>query len=299
LAGSKFANIRLGFLKLMPVLCQHMTSAVDDNLDKVAPLILGAMSDQTANNYAAIWPAILQLVKTFPRAWAQVDVRQVVLPRMCSCLRAAAYGSWAVTYPAVMPWLSTLPRSMVGFNLAAEMCNALWFPIATGAVPSAAYQLIATAWAECAAHLIASSASAATQSDSACLSDVDLNDWLALPPTKKPDGKPTPEQIAELKAAKLARSSFLQTTADRLGVEWTPKMVQTRLEQMQGQTESGQPEPEPVPEAKIDPCEGYYRACLLNPSMDRLSEAQPKVIECWAAHYSLTMSSDCLLKLPR
>lgn len=283
LAGSKFANIRLGFLKLLPVLCQHMTSAVDDNLDKVAPLILGAMSDQTANNYAAIWPAILQLVKTFPRAWAQVDVRQVVLPRMCSCLRAAAYGSWAVTYPAVMPWLSTLPRSIVGFNLAAEMCNALWFPIATGAVPSAAYQLIATAWAECAAHLIASSASAATQSDSACLSDVDLHDWLALPPTKKPDGKPTPEQIAELKAAKLARSSFLQTTADRLGVEWTPKMVQTRLEQMQGQTESGQPEPEPVPEAKIDPCEGYYRACLLNPSMDRLSEAQPKVIECWAA----------------
>ena len=282
LAGSKFADIRLGFLKLLPVLCQHMTSVVDDNLDKVAPLILGAMSDQTTNNYAAIWPAILQLVKTFPRAWAQVDVRKVVLPRMCSCLRAAAYGSWAVTYPAVMPWVSTLPRSMVDINLAAEICNALWFPIAAGAVPSAAHQLIATAWAECAAHLIAS-ASAATQYDSGGLSDVDLTDWLSLPTTEKPDGKPTPEQIAQLKAAKLARSSFLQTTADRLGVEWTPKMVQTRLEQMQGQIETGEPESEPVPGADVDPCEGYYRVCLLNPSMDRLSEAQPKVIECWAA----------------
>ena len=113
LADSKFDDIRLGLLKLLPLLCKHMTSAVEDKLDMVAPSVLGAMSDKTSNNYSAIWPAILQLVKTCPRSWAHVNVHKVVLPRMCSCLRAAAYGSWAVTYPAVLPWVSTLPRSMV------------------------------------------------------------------------------------------------------------------------------------------------------------------------------------------
>lgn len=282
LADSKFDEIRLGLLKLLPVLCKHMTSAVDGKLDRIAPSILGAMSDKTASNYSAIWPAILQLVKTFPRSWSHVDVHTVVLPRMCSCLRAAAYGSWAVTYPAVLPWLSTLPRSMVVAKLAGEICSALWFPVATGAVPSAVYQLIATAWAECAAHLIGS-AQAGKESDSAGLSDADLANWASLPTTAKPNGKPTPEQIAELKAAKLARNSFLQSTADRLGVEWTPKLVQNRLEQMQRQVGSGEAEPEPTAEALNDPCEDFYRVCLLEPSMERLSEAHPKVIECWAA----------------
>jgi hypothetical protein len=283
LVDSKFAQIRLGFFKLLPVLCQHMASAVEAHLDKVAPSVLGAMSDKEAGNYSAIWPAILHLVKALPRSWSHVDVKKVVLPRMCSCLRAAAYGSWAVTYPAVLPWLSTLPRSMMVSELAAELCDALWHPIVSGAVPSSAYHLIVTAWAECAAHMI-SSAKAAAASEPGGLTDADVAGWAALPVPQKPNGKPTPEQLAGLKAAKLARNSFLQETADGLGVEWTPKMVEKELEQMKGRADSRAQELEPEPVMhEVDPSEEFYRVCLLNPSMKRLSEGQPKVVECWAA----------------
>ena len=279
LADSKFSQVRLGFYKLLPRLCQHMAAAVENRLDQVAPSILGAMGDKDAGNFSAIWPAILHLAKAVPRAWGHVDVRKVVLPRMWACLRSAAHGSWAVTYPAVLPWLSMLPRSVAVPEVAAELCAALWHPVVSGAVPSSAYPLVATTWAECAAHLISS---AATASGSAVLSDENLATFVALPDPPKPEGRPSPEQIAELKAAKTARASFLKEVTERLGGEWTTKMAEKKLEEMQAAlASSGEPEPEPVPPS--DTSEEFYSVCLLDPSMERLSEGQPKIVECWAA----------------
>ena len=283
LGSSKFGEIRLGFFRLLPLLCQHMAKAVGDHLANVAPIVLGAMSDQVASNYSAIWPAILHLAKAFPSAWAHVDARKVVLPRMWACLRAGAYGSWAETCPAVLPWVSVLPASLLSPELGAQLCSALWHPVSSRTVPSSSASAVAFAWAECAAHLITAGAAVVSEraaSGEGALSAADVEAWSALPNPRKPQAKPTAEEIAELKEAKQARSSFLTTVAARLGGEWTPKMVEKELARLKTR---GPEEPEPEPEPDVDATELFYRECLLKPALVVLFEDQVHVAECLAA----------------
>jgi hypothetical protein len=283
LGSSKYSQIRLGFYSLIPTLCRHALPVVQLHLDKFAPLVFGALDDGIADNYSAIWAAILHLSKHAPAAWNHVDAERWILPRGLACLRAGAYGSGSATYPAVLPWLSVLPRHLLTPEFAAELCTALWQPIRLRAVPSDTCQKVANAWVECAAHLISEGpasldAKAQSYARTSKLFSEARDGWLALPNPSKPTGKPTASEIAALKQAKQAKADFLSSLISNLGGKWTPKAVERELNQ---QAEGLEPASETGPKFQTDtPHDGcsppdYGAICLREPVVSQLCHGQP------------------------
>ena len=47
-----------------------------------APLVLGAVGERHAPNHGPMWEALLTYCRTFPGAWAHVELGKVVVPRL-------------------------------------------------------------------------------------------------------------------------------------------------------------------------------------------------------------------------
>ena len=274
LGTSKYPQIRLGYFALVPVLCQHMLPSVERNLPRVAPTVLGAANDGTSHNYAVIWTAMLHVCKAIPGAWNHVEAERVVLPCLWECLRAGAYESWAATYPAMLPLLSLLPRHLVTLQLAENLCESLWYPVATRTVSLGVVPHVATAWAECAAHLISDGPLAAAACCRNVISAADVDGWLQLPSGPKVQGKPSAEQIAALKEVKAARAEYLRSLIEKLGGEWTVKSVEKELSRQQSNA-GADSKHEDMTQADDSPSEAdFARACLHKPAMAQLRLAK-------------------------
>lgn len=42
-------------------------------------------------------------------SWNYVDIEKIIIPRLCSSLRHQAYGSYNITYPAILPFINFIP----------------------------------------------------------------------------------------------------------------------------------------------------------------------------------------------
>lgn len=62
-------------------------AALDGALCEGAPAVLGALGDRDPGCHAALWEMLLTFCRAFPGAWAGVDARKAVLPRLLSLLR--------------------------------------------------------------------------------------------------------------------------------------------------------------------------------------------------------------------
>ena len=62
-------------------------------LGEVAPAALGALGDKDAAAHAAMWDMLLSFVAAYPGAWAAVDARKTVLPRLLALLRRESPGT--------------------------------------------------------------------------------------------------------------------------------------------------------------------------------------------------------------
>ena len=64
-------------------------------VQQIAPQILGFVDEKDAAVHPAMWDMLLSFGRAYPGAWAAINVRKVVLPRLMALLR---YGcSAAVT----------------------------------------------------------------------------------------------------------------------------------------------------------------------------------------------------------
>lgn len=54
--------------------------------------MLGALGDRDGSCHAALWEMLLTFCRSFPGAWAAVDARKAVLPRLFSTLRCAVFA---------------------------------------------------------------------------------------------------------------------------------------------------------------------------------------------------------------
>lgn len=69
-------------------------AALEGALGEAAPAVLGALGDRDPGCHAALWEMLLTFCRAFPGAWAAMDARKAVLPRLLSLLRYASHAPW-------------------------------------------------------------------------------------------------------------------------------------------------------------------------------------------------------------
>ena len=61
-------------------------------VQQIAPQILGFVDEKDAAVHPAMWDMLLSFGRAYPAAWAAINLRKVVLPRLMALLRC---GCWA------------------------------------------------------------------------------------------------------------------------------------------------------------------------------------------------------------
>ena len=275
LAGSKYERVRSGFYILLPALCDHLRPVISENLDRLAPAILGGMSESSSYVHAALWPAMIHFSKTVPESWSRVGSKDAVLKKMWACLESGANGGLSM-YPSLLLWLSVVPDHFLSTAFVKNFMGSLWRGAASGSA-GVDLALLARTWAECSVYCLREIPTRMrlmqerAASGTTAITSHDLAGWGDLPNPPKPQGKPTAEQVIELKHAKQLRAQFLASLASRLEGEWTPKKVETELAKRA--TSHDDPTGQPAAEAESaspgisleDLDTNLLQACLVDP----------------------------------
>lgn len=69
--------------------------------------MLGALGDRDGGGHAALWEMMLTFCRGFPGAWAAVDARKAVLPRLFSTLRCAVFADALEILYSIFPHTQT------------------------------------------------------------------------------------------------------------------------------------------------------------------------------------------------
>ncbi|KAK9831453.1 hypothetical protein WJX81_006515 [Elliptochloris bilobata] len=126
--GAKAGPVRRAAYVFVTHTCQRAPAALEGAQAEAAPAVLGALGERDPGCHAALWEMLFTFCRAFPGAWAAVDARKAVLPRLLSLLRHACYGSAEASLPALLPFVACLPRSLLGPSPAvpAQVVDALW-----------------------------------------------------------------------------------------------------------------------------------------------------------------------------
>ncbi|GAM27077.1 hypothetical protein SAMD00019534_102520 [Acytostelium subglobosum LB1] len=117
--SSKSAYIRKTCYRLITTIINRVPNFSDNNLKDFSTKILGLFSEKDPSTHLFMWDAIISFLKKYKeKAWEGVDARKHVLPRFWAFLRTACYGSYEISYPMVLPFLSFIPNSVVGDSVA-------------------------------------------------------------------------------------------------------------------------------------------------------------------------------------
>ena len=65
-------------------------------VQQIAPQILGFVHEKDAAVHPAMWDMLLSFGRAYPEAWAAINVRKVVLPRLMALLRCGCCAAGAV-----------------------------------------------------------------------------------------------------------------------------------------------------------------------------------------------------------
>ena len=81
-------------------------------VQQIAPQILGFVDEKDAAVHPAMWDMLLSFGRAYPGAWAAINVRKVVLPRLmallrCGCWDIVAVCQWAQSVWIIVPQLSS------------------------------------------------------------------------------------------------------------------------------------------------------------------------------------------------
>jgi hypothetical protein len=111
-------------------LAQQTPSLVDGIAGVLGPLVLGAIGDNDQTTHPAMWECVLAWLRIHPDAWALVNVKKVVLPRLWAMLRVSCFGSFATSYQCLLPLLSLIPPEIASsMDFLDNFFGALWHGI--------------------------------------------------------------------------------------------------------------------------------------------------------------------------
>lgn len=88
--------------------------------------VLGLFGEKDPLTYPSLWNALLSFITAFPAAWDNVDARKHVFPRLYAFLRAGVYGTYLVSYPSLLPFISLIPRSLSTVPFFRDFFASLW-----------------------------------------------------------------------------------------------------------------------------------------------------------------------------
>eukprot|EP00884_Botryococcus_braunii_P021973 jgi/Botrbrau1/845/Bobra.0352s0039.1 len=149
--ASKDSGVRRAAYTLLATLTRRLPQVVEESADVAAPLVLGAFSERDPGAHARLWDMLLTFVRSFPGAWARLDPRKAVLPRLLAFLRQGCYGSGETSYAALLPLLGHMPPSLLGGPSGAlpQILDSVWtgWEAASGQLP--ARQAAAASFLEC------------------------------------------------------------------------------------------------------------------------------------------------------
>ncbi|EGG18283.1 hypothetical protein DFA_03777 [Cavenderia fasciculata] len=113
--SSKSVVIRRTCYRLISGLVSTLPSYCEANMKDLSTKILGLFSEKDPSAHLFMWNAIISFLKKYKeQAWIGVDVRKHVLPRFWAFLRAGTFGSFDLSYPSILPFLSLIPDGVIG-----------------------------------------------------------------------------------------------------------------------------------------------------------------------------------------
>ena len=67
--------------------CRVPDAFAGAEVQQIAPQVLGFVDEKDAAVHPAMWDMLLSFGRAYPEAWAAINVRKVVLPRLMALLR--------------------------------------------------------------------------------------------------------------------------------------------------------------------------------------------------------------------
>lgn len=97
------------------------------NIKTLSGMILGAFQEKDPVCHSSMWDAVLLFSRRFPDSWYSVNVQKVVCSRLWHFLRNGCFGSYQVSYPALVPFLDTVPpKAIVREKFFLDFFQNLW-----------------------------------------------------------------------------------------------------------------------------------------------------------------------------
>ncbi|XP_040991883.1 E3 ubiquitin-protein ligase listerin isoform X1 [Juglans microcarpa x Juglans regia] len=97
------------------------------NIKTISGMILGAFQEKDPVCHSSMWDAVLLFSRRFPDSWTSLNVQKVVCSRLWYFLRNGCFGSYQVSYPALVPFLDTVPpKAIEGEKFFLDFFQNLW-----------------------------------------------------------------------------------------------------------------------------------------------------------------------------
>lgn len=114
LSKSTVLTVRSGQFWFVGSLCQAMPDVAQEYVGKLSPLVLGSIDTSEPGMIAAVWDAVLSLVKYLPDCWQHVNWQKAFWPKLRSLLESGCQGNAVSIVPNILPLLSCVPMEVAG-----------------------------------------------------------------------------------------------------------------------------------------------------------------------------------------
>ncbi|CAL8160412.1 unnamed protein product [Prunus armeniaca] len=125
---SPISAIRSATYSVLSSFIRNIPHAFNEgNMKALAAAIFGAFQEKDPACHSSMWDAVLLFSKRFPDSWTSINVQKIVLNRFWNFLRNGCFGSPKISYPALVPFLDTVPsNTVVGDTFLLEFFQNLW-----------------------------------------------------------------------------------------------------------------------------------------------------------------------------
>eukprot|EP00004_Rigifila_ramosa_P025858 TRINITY_DN7838_c0_g1_i3.p1 TRINITY_DN7838_c0_g1~~TRINITY_DN7838_c0_g1_i3.p1 ORF type:complete len:1707 (-),score=335.40 TRINITY_DN7838_c0_g1_i3:30-5150(-) len=119
-------------------LTQNLRAYAAEHLAQLSPLLFQALIEKSPALQRISWAVLVPFLRQYRAAWNHVNVPKQTLPALWALLRSGAYGHPGTALPALLPFLSVTPDSIVlAAALHERLFDSLWMALADVAQPPA------------------------------------------------------------------------------------------------------------------------------------------------------------------
>eukprot|EP00803_Ostreobium_quekettii_P005329 evm.model.scf_804.2 EVM.evm.TU.scf_804.2 scf_804:8274-25915(+) len=112
--GAKSASVRLRAYQLVDGTLAQSPKSLAVYAKEMSPRVVGAVGEKEPSCHGVMWSMVLRFIKACPQCWEHLNMDKAILPRLSAFLRHGGYGSCKESYPAVLPFVSSVPKGLWG-----------------------------------------------------------------------------------------------------------------------------------------------------------------------------------------